>query len=187
MPTTPQKIPDTQVRKRVDQETEPLQVQGKEGSTGPRYHLCSIILFAIYIPLILVPWALTCVMSKRPIGAVSYHNQRGLSDQEMRRMENWTTATNVLNSIGSLVTIPILSALIAQAAAVYSEKHGKRQDFRLKHLVVLADRGWANPSILGTTWGWKGRESTRVRSLLHFASIVILLGVFSSAIPNIAY
>jgi hypothetical protein len=52
--------------------------------------------------------------------------------------------------------IPILSALIAQAAVVYSERHKTRQDFRLKHLVALADRGWTNPFILGETWRWKG-------------------------------
>lgn len=176
MSDAPQEPPNAQSNDSANQETEPLQVQDKEDSTGARYHRYAIFLLIVYIPLITVPWALTCVMSKRPLGASSYHIQRGFIDKEMRRIENWTRAINVLNSISSLVTIPILSALVAQAAVVYSERHETRQDFRLKHLVALADRGWTNPFILGKTWVWKGRESIRVRNLLHFAAIVILLG-----------
>jgi hypothetical protein len=92
------KTPNTQTRDSADQETEPLQVQDKEDSTRARYHRYAIFLLVVYIPLITVPWVLTCVLSKRPLGASSHHIQRGFSDKEMRQIENWTTAINVLNS-----------------------------------------------------------------------------------------
>jgi glucose-6-phosphate-specific signal transduction histidine kinase len=93
-------------------------------------------------------------------------------------MDKWVTAINVLNSITSLITIPVLSALIAQAAAVYSQRHNSRQNLRLKHLIALADRGWTNPFILGKTWMWEGRDSKSVRGLLHFAAGLIIIGEF---------
>jgi glucose-6-phosphate-specific signal transduction histidine kinase len=93
-------------------------------------------------------------------------------------MDKWVTAINVLNSITSLITIPVLSALIAQAAAVYSQRHNSRQNLRLKHLIALADRGWTNPFILGTTWMWEGRDSKSIRRLLHFAAGLIIIGEF---------
>jgi hypothetical protein len=66
-------------------------------------------------------------------------------------MYNSVRAISVLNSVGSLVTIPILSALIAQAAAAYSHKHQSHLKFRLEHLVALADRGWTDLIALAKT------------------------------------
>ena len=160
----------------VHPEAKSLQTERKGNGTRAQYHRRAILLLVLYVPLITVPWVLTCILSRRPIGVSTYYFQRGFTDTQMRRFENWTTAINVLNSISGLITVPILSALVAQAAAVYSESHLSRKDFRLEHLVALADRVWTNPAVLGKTWQWKGRQPIHVRNLLHFAAGVIVLG-----------
>lgn len=157
-------------------EAELLQIKRQNDGTRAKYHRRALLLLVLYIPLITVPWVLTCVLSRRPIGVSTYYFQRGFTDKQMRRFENWATAINVLNSISGLITVPILSALVAQAAVVYSESHLSRKDFQLEHLVALADRVWTNPVVLGKTWEWKGRQPIHVRNLLHFAAVVIVLG-----------
>lgn len=152
----------------------------EKSNKGPRYHKQAILLLVIYIPLLVVPWILTCIMSKRPLNASSYYFQHGFLDQEVKRMENWVNVINVLNSIASLITIPVLSALVAQAAAVYSQRHTPASDAHLQYVAALADHGWTDLIVLVKSWQWRGRGARDVRSLLYFAAVAILLGMSSS-------
>jgi hypothetical protein len=156
-------------------ELKPLRVDHDAKRHQPKYHIHAMVLILIYVPLLVLPWILTCVIAKRPLSATSYFNSRGFEDSEIKHMYNSARAVNVMNSVGSLVTIPILSALIAQAAAAYSHKHRSNPNFRLQHLVALADRGWTDPIALARSWRWP-RRGSGVRYLLHFASLLVLLG-----------
>lgn len=168
--------PENHSRHDIDREIQPLHLEKEEYLDRPKYHKHAILLLVAYIPLITIPWALTCVMARRPLGASSFYNQIGFSKSEITKINGWVTAINVVNSIGSVVTIPILSALVAQAAVVYSQKHKTGQTFRLNHLIALADRGWTDPSVLGKSWTWRERGSNSVRNFLYFAAVVVLLG-----------
>jgi hypothetical protein len=156
-------------------ELKPLRVGHDAKSHRAKYHIHAMVLILVYVPLLVLPWVLTCVIAKRPLNATSYFNSRGFEDSEIRHMYDSARAIDVLNSVGSLVTIPILSALIAQAAAAYSHKHHSNPDFRLQHLVALADRGWTDPVALVKSWRWP-RRGSGVRYLLHSASLLVLLG-----------
>jgi len=176
MPGSDQPAPSGSSCRDASRESEPLQFEKKEQHNRPKHFKHAMALLILYVPLVIVPWILTCMMAKRPFGAQSYYIQRGFTDAEIDRANAWITAVNVLSSIGSLVTIPILSALIAQAAAVYSYKHKTSQGFRLEHLIALADRGWTDPFTLWKSWMWREGKSSGVRNLLHFAVVAIILG-----------
>ncbi|KAI7554497.1 hypothetical protein KC331_g507 [Hortaea werneckii] len=61
---------------------------------------------------------------------------------------SWMAAVNVLNTIASVITIPVLSCLVAQAAVVYCQRRKKGQAINLRQALVLADRGWLDPAAL---------------------------------------
>ena len=72
-------------------------------------------------PLLVIPWVLTYVLAVRPLNAPSYIRQgSGLSPNEIINIGSWLAAVEVLNSIRGVVTMPIVSTLLAQAADVYS-------------------------------------------------------------------
>ncbi|KAI7281950.1 hypothetical protein KC343_g945 [Hortaea werneckii] len=112
-----------------------------------RKRYAAILLF--YLPILILPWAFTCVLSVRPISHPSYYNQRGeFGGWIYVELLSWMAAVNVLNTIASVITIPALSCLVAQAAVVYCQRRKKAQAINLRQTLVLADRGWLDPAAL---------------------------------------
>lgn len=63
-------------------------------------------------------------------------------------MLSWVAAIRTLNSIASVATIPVTSALLAQAAVVYIQRRKAQQKLNMSQTFSLADRGWADIAIL---------------------------------------
>ena len=125
-----------------------------------RYRHRALWLLAIYVPLLLIPWALTCLLTYRPAGSSSYLDQHGFTGGNIATQKRLINALAVLNSFTSIITIPIVSALIAQAAVVYTQRRHKNQSVSVRQAFALADRGWSNPSILYEAWPpWKMNDS----------------------------
>lgn len=162
----------------LNHESQPLKVPQNDSDTQPKRHRHALYLLIAYIPLITIPWVLTCVLARRPYTVASFFIQTGLSQSDVTKISGWTTAINVLNSIASVVTIPVISALVAQAAAVYTQKNKDNDRFDLGHLLALSDRGWLNPVTLTQSTTWLRRGSTSVRNFLYFAIVVILIGKY---------
>ncbi|EOA84807.1 hypothetical protein ACJQWK_07108 [Exserohilum turcicum] len=168
--------------------------QGRRNAASPkprasevptlRYRHRALWILAFYVPLLVVPWALTCVLTYHPVGLPSYvqtvFTQSNLSTQ--RRVVD---VLAVLNSVVSIVTIPLISALLAQAAVVFTQRRGKTQSVSVRQTFALADAGWSNPSILLESWppwkthaagnatqsGWSGSGS----GFLWLAALFLLL------------
>lgn len=120
-----------------------------------RYRKRSIWLLAFYLPLLVVPWVLTCVLMFRPIFLPAYINQWGeYSMADMHTMENWRMAVDILNRIAATLGLPVVSALMAQAVVVYSQlrKAGDQKRLSALHLFALSDRGWMDLPILWTSF-----------------------------------
>ncbi|KAH7355564.1 hypothetical protein BKA66DRAFT_382204, partial [Pyrenochaeta sp. MPI-SDFR-AT-0127] len=117
-----------------------------------RYRHRALQLIALYVPLLIIPWVLTCVLDYHPADRASYFNQSGLSQSSLTLHRRLVNALAVLNSFASIVTIPIISALLAQAAVVYTQKRRKNQTVSVRQAFALADRGWSNLSILQEAW-----------------------------------
>ncbi|KAF1916190.1 hypothetical protein BDU57DRAFT_516139 [Ampelomyces quisqualis] len=125
-----------------------------------RYRHRALWLLGFYIPLLVIPWALTCVLVYHPLGARSYYDQAGLEDSKLtlhRRMDN---ALSVINSFTGIVTVPIISALLTQAAVVYAQRRRKDQFISVRQMFALADQGWSNFGVLHEAWPpWRGHTS----------------------------
>ncbi|TDZ39112.1 hypothetical protein C8035_v005705 [Colletotrichum spinosum] len=108
-----------------------------------KYRKASIWLLAMYLPFLIVPWCLTCVMMFRPISFPAYLNQNSpVTVEDARSMESWLTAVNILSKIGATMAIPVVSAILAHAAVVYSQRRKPSDTLNAYQLVALADRGW---------------------------------------------
>jgi hypothetical protein len=113
-----------------------------------RYRHRALWLLVFYIPLLLVPWILTCVLVYHPIDHSSYFDQSGIASRNLTLHRRLINALTVINSITGIVTVPIISALIAQAAVLYAQKRRKTQFLSVRQVFALTDRGWSNLSIL---------------------------------------
>lgn len=139
------------------------------------YHQRAFWLLFFYIPLVALPWIMTVFLSRRPFGHESYANHQGFSGPDLATMENWVTAINVLNSIANLITIPVISALLAQAAVVYTQRVSPGQQLSVRHLFSLADRGWNDYAILLGSWSWEEPGSGATRMFLYVATSLTFL------------
>jgi hypothetical protein len=107
-----------------------------------RHRTRHLWLLAFYVPLIVVPRALTCVLAQRPLHTSSYTKQKDFLDNSISTFRNREITIDVLNTIAALVTIPFLSALLAQAAVVFTQRRQDGEILILHDLFLLADREW---------------------------------------------
>lgn len=98
------------------------------------------VLAVFYIALLIVPWVLTCKIASQP----SWIIQVWRWDTRYNFQYGWLIAINVLNSLATVLSLPILSALLARAAVVFSQRRKPGQTLSLRQLFALADRDWYN-------------------------------------------
>lgn len=121
-----------------------------------RYRHRALGLLGFYIPLLIIPWVLTSLLVYHPLRYSSYFTQAGFTADSLKVHRRLINALSVLNSFASIVTIPIVSALLAQAAVVYTQRRRKHQFVSIRQTFALADRGWSNLDILREAWPpWK--------------------------------
>lgn len=98
------------------------------------------LLAVFYIALLVVPWVLTCKIATQPSFLVHFYDW----GHEYYVQHGWVIAINVLNSLAAVLSLPILSALLARAAVVFSQRRKPGQTLSLRQLFALADRDWYN-------------------------------------------
>lgn len=123
------------------------------------YRHRALWVLALYIPMLVIPWALTCVLAYHPLDLPSYI-QTDFTESKLATQRRIVNALAVLNSLVSVVTIPLVSALVAQAAVVYTQRRRKNQTISVSQTFALADCGWSAPSVLYEAWPpWKTRTT----------------------------
>ncbi|KAK6077646.1 hypothetical protein SCUP515_04844 [Seiridium cupressi] len=144
-----------------------------------RYRRTPIWLLILYLPTLIIPWVFTCILEKRPLGHASYTDQSGNGP---------TTDVNIvpvglislLNSINSVLVIPILSTLLAHAAVVYSMRRKAGQKLDMLQLFALADRKWSDINAL-----WSARRRGKSSLFLWLAAALILLGAIIGPLKSL--
>lgn len=101
-----------------------------------------LVLAIIFLASQIVPWALTCVVARNPGMLVNSRDQEAYISLDFYEDYTVTTTIDVLNAMGVVVSLPILSALLARAAVVYSQKRKRRRQLTVRQLFALADRSW---------------------------------------------
>ena len=154
-----------------------------------RYLRRIIYLLLFCIPLLVVPWVLIRVLAARPLYAPSYLKQAGgFSLSKIQSMRSWIVAVRVLNAIGGVVAIPILSTLLAQAAAVYTQRRKAEQSLGIRQTFALADRGWFDVQILwGCTCLGRSRDWQRFPSACGYFDHNRLVSLQLSSTPSNAF
>ncbi|KAJ3538559.1 hypothetical protein NM208_g5864 [Fusarium decemcellulare] len=114
-----------------------------------RYRRRSLWIFAFYLPLLILPWIFTCVLMFRPLNVPSYTEQRPkYTSKDVGDMERWRAAVDALTRIAGTLGIPIVSALLAHGAVVYTQRSKPDQKLSVLQLFTLADREWLNVPFL---------------------------------------
>jgi hypothetical protein len=135
---------DTQLTQSHPLEDKPGSKRAKD--TAPlSYRKRSLVLLLIYLPIIIVPWVFQQVLAVRPLNAPSYYNQRGdYGGRAYLAAVWWPAMVRLLNVIGALITVPVVGALLSQAAVIYSQRRHLGQQLNLRQTLALADKSWGD-------------------------------------------
>lgn len=151
--------PSTHARSSVDsglaaKDTQPIQSHPLEYKTGYKqdkdnaplsYSKRSLVLLIIYLPIIIIPWVLQQVLAVRPLNEPSYYNQRGeYGGNTYLASLWWPVMVRLLNVVGALITVPVVGALLSQAAVIYSQRRHLGQQLNLRQTFALADKSWGD-------------------------------------------
>lgn len=121
-------------------------------------------------------------MTKRPPHLSSYYDQTGRYGANLWSiMLFWTALVRVLNAIGSLATVPVISALLAQGAVVYCQRRNIKQRLNLRQTFALADRGWADIEILWDPLPWRHSSGSM---FLWLAAGLLFVGIIQVPIQQ---
>ena len=138
----------------------------------------TMYLLILYLPLLVVPWVFICILNERPIGITSYYNQNpGLSRNQFRNIRASISAAQVMNAVAAVLVIPVLSAIVAEAAVVYCQRRHEDQTLTIRQTFALADRAWSDiPRLCKAVFSKKEKDINS--RFLWLSSLLLLLGEF---------
>ncbi len=130
---------------------------------------------ALYIVLLVLSWTLTCLMMFRPVMKPSYEKAAtgayAYTDEDARAMERWLRATKIMNTIATVMALPVFMVLLDHAAARYIGPEGEDRRLSRAQLLAFADRGWVNVPQRWRGFSWEGG---RLGSRLLFLSPLLM-------------
>ncbi|KAJ5190287.1 uncharacterized protein N7498_009272 [Penicillium cinerascens] len=143
-----------------------------------------VLLVLLYSGAALYAWVIICILTHRPIGGISYgpdqlnrtltHSPTDIIEPQylnkiFDKSERYLRAARVVQSLVSVVTIPLTSAVCSQAAVVYIQRKRWRNGPTLRQSMALADKGWSDIDLIRKLilGGWK-----------KYSSLLLLLGLF---------
>jgi hypothetical protein len=113
----------------------------------------------------------------------------GTAEGLYQSSETWFQAARVIQSIVSLLTIPVASAVCGSAAVVYAQRGKRTKDLSLGQLVLLADKTWSDPlTIIDLLFGKLVRRKNsqrRNRSKHSYASALLVLAILLHLLGSI--
>jgi hypothetical protein len=151
-----------------------------------QYRTRSLWISALYLPLLIIPWIITCVMMFRPVGKPSYGDHVGtdtLTDEDAQEIRRWITAAQAMSMIATVIALPVISALLAQAAVRYLQRQREGQSLSLAQVFALADRGWADLPLL-----LRILDGDRLASpLLLFGALLVIISEYLDNFVNVRH
>lgn len=82
----------------------------------------------------------------RPLTRQPYIDQSGsISPVQIKRWEKTLSALMAINTVAAIISLPVVSCLLAYGAVVYCQRRSPGQKLSLLQLFVLAGREWLNP------------------------------------------
>ncbi|KAK7031726.1 hypothetical protein R3P38DRAFT_826216 [Favolaschia claudopus] len=156
-----------------------------------------IISTLFYIALAVYAWGIvTCILSRKPIGA-NYYGVRVLNKDNngwgwvgaqtfhalFVNSEKHFRAARIIQSIVSVLTVPLTSATCTRAAVVFLQSGRRSGRLTMRQAIALADGAWTDiPLVLRLLFGgWKRYGS----SLLVVAILLNALGASISPLQEL--
>ncbi|KAH8660263.1 hypothetical protein BX600DRAFT_499472 [Xylariales sp. PMI_506] len=135
------------------------------------YRKTPIWLLALYLPTLIVPWILTCV--------TSYWNLRSNRPFAVGGVVA-ILFIELLDSINSVLVVPIISTLLAHAAVVYTMRRAADQKLTLLQLFTLADKKWTDIPTL-----WSAKTTGKSSGFLWLAALLLLFSAVLGPIKSV--
>ncbi|KAJ7051148.1 hypothetical protein C8F01DRAFT_1175969 [Mycena amicta] len=148
-----------------------------------------------YITLAVYAWVVTCILAHRPIGANHYGVDVLNSDNNgwgwigpkayhalYLNSAKHFRAARILQSVVSVLTIPLTSAVCTRAAVVFLQSGRRSERMSMRKAMALADESWTDLSVIASLFvgGWKRYGS----SLIVFAIFLHALGAAISPLQE---
>jgi hypothetical protein len=112
----------------------PYQRQDTANTTPLRRNYYILVPTAMYTVLVLYSWITICLISHGPL----------VLDNEPLKYRQYYAA-RITQSIVSVATLPMLSAVCACAAAVFVQNQRNADSLSVRQVMALADRRWSDP------------------------------------------
>ncbi|KAK7017244.1 hypothetical protein R3P38DRAFT_2635099 [Favolaschia claudopus] len=144
------------------------------------YRKATLWLLAVYLPTLVIPWVLICVLDFHPLNAPSYDNQQGrIQYMGVLAIYAVLSLIRVLNTISAVLVVPVVGGILAHAAVVFSQRRKVGQRLNLLQLLTLADRGWGSILIM-----WSARSRGASSSFLWVAALMTVISTIQQPIQS---
>ncbi|KAJ5356579.1 hypothetical protein N7517_011188 [Penicillium concentricum] len=186
-------ISETEATRNSDEGDQEPQKPTLSAPPSARLHRSGYILSIVflYIGLAIFAWVVTCYLSFRPITTKHYdlraldnsnwaEPDRNYENPLFGRNERWYRAARIIQSVVSVLTIPLTSAVCSSAAVIFIQQRAHK-GITVRQVMTLADKGWADLATYArilpflATDGWNRLGSS-------FLLLAILLNLLGSVI-----
>ncbi|KAL2682498.1 hypothetical protein Neosp_006950 [[Neocosmospora] mangrovei] len=151
-----------------------------------RYRKRSAWIFAFYFPLLVLPWIFTAILMFRPINMHSYINQiKGYTPKEVANLERLRLAVDILTQISATLGIPIVSAMLAHGAVVYTQRRRPSQHLSLLQMFTLADRQWLSVRHIWKSLTTLPKSWNSSSTYLRLAAVLIFITAIQPPLRSI--
>lgn len=110
-----------------------------------QHHYCTLWIVIFYLPLLVIPWVVTCVLDIKPVtrAGSSYVAVRGdYTPSDLSAVDQWMRAISVLNAAAAVLTVPVVSAVLGHATVVFIQRRRSAQSLNAWDMLSLADARW---------------------------------------------
>lgn len=149
------------------------------------WYIFSLVL--LYTVCSIFSWVITCILCLRPITISSYgvNQSTYINPGDLHTLyktnEGWFRFARVLQAVVTILTIPIATAVCANAAVIFTQSGNSPSHLSLRQLMVLADKGWSDiPTLLSfvlrrrrRAWKRYGSSFLGVAIALHLVGFLI--------------
>jgi hypothetical protein len=155
-----------------------------------------VLVVSIYASVALTAWILVCVLTFRPLTTARYGYNAlepgsvpilarypyalWLPDSsdplhaKYVKSEAIYRAARTAQSVITVLTIPLTSAVCSAAAVVFAQCKTKGRRLTMRQMMALADKGWTDPTTIARLVTGRGKQLSS--PLLTCALLLVLLG-----------
>lgn len=130
-----------------------------------RYHWSTIILLVLYLPLLIIPWIIVCVLDVKPLVLYgsSYQTTGWYTPTDIAWVPRWVRASNILACACSAFAFPLVTAVVSHASVAFVQNVRPGQSVNARQLLSLADGCWVR--VAGDRRMWLAKAGTTLTVL----------------------